>query len=67
MSQPSMEVDRSVFNCRGSWFVSHFRFHIFQLTVIHPTMPDSVKEIEISVAKSEAHKTAKDSHRQVIS
>ena len=24
-----MEVDQSVFNCRGSWFVSHFRFHIF--------------------------------------
>ena len=38
----------------------------FQLTVIHPTMPDSVKEMDLEVSKSDVHNTAKDSHRQVI-
>lgn len=35
------------------------------LTVIHPTMPDSVKEMDLEVSKSDVHNTAKDSHRQV--
>jgi hypothetical protein len=39
---------------------------LFQLTVIHPTMPDAVKEMDLEVSKSDVHNTAKDSHRQVM-
>jgi hypothetical protein len=34
----------------------------FQLTVIHPTIPDSIKEMDV---KAEVHNVVKESHRQV--